>query len=417
MIKISSLSHATGVYIFKNSSDKPIYIGKAINIRKRVKDHFNRKDDDYREKLLIEQTNSIEEIQVDSEIEALLLETNLIKKYKPVFNSQLKDDKDYLYIKMTSDSFPRVLTARKRDLADAHIYFGPFPSANKVRETLKTLRKIFPFSIYCKPGKKRACLGYHLGICPGVCINKISEGDYRKTIVSLKLFLQGKKQSVLDILNKELTAFTKNLEYEKAAEIKNKIDAISYITRPIRSVQEYLEEGIDKIRERELSDLASQIKINKIPVRIESYDISNLFGEQAVGSMVVFTNGEPDKNEYRKFRIKTVKGISDVAMIAEVIGRRFKNSWPTPDLVIVDGGRPQLNSALKAIRTTRYRGGLVALAKRFEQIYLPDVTKPLILPRESDALKLVQRIRDEAHRFAIRYHRKLRNREFLTSGN
>ncbi|OGY23486.1 MAG: hypothetical protein A2172_04710 [Candidatus Woykebacteria bacterium RBG_13_40_15] len=416
-MQLNLLPQKTGVYIFRDGSGKPIYIGKAINIKKRVKNHFDLKDANYRQGALIEKTKKIEDILVDSEIEALLLEANLIKKYKPAFNSQLKDDKDYLYIKITNDQFPQVLTARKKDLGNAKIYFGPFPSVNKVRETLKALRKIFPFSIHCKPGMKRACLGYHLGLCPGVCVGKISEKEYKKTIASLKLFLQGRKKEVLSKLNRELGIYSKRLEYEKASEIKNKIEAVSYITRPTRNPSEYLEEEIGDIHDRELLDLAKNIGMASKPVRIESYDVSNLFGKQATGSMIVFTNGEPDKNEYRRFRIKTIRGISDIAMLDEVLERRFKNKWPTPDLIVVDGGKTQLNTTLKVVKKIGFSGKVISLAKKFEQIYLPIISKPLILPRNSDALKLIQRLRDEAHRFAISYHRKLRGKQFLTDKN
>lgn len=416
-MRLDRLPQKIGVYIFKDSSGKPIYIGKAINIKKRVKDHFDLKNKDYRQKSLIKKTKKIEDILVDSEIEALLLEANLIKKYRPTFNSQLKDDKDYLYIKITNDDFPRVLTVRKKDLAGARIYFGPFPSANKVRETLKTLRKIFPFSIHCKPGMKRACLGYHLGFCPGVCIGKISEKEYKKTIKSLELFLGGRKEEVLSKLNRELGIYSDRLEYEKASEIKNKMEAVSYITRLTRTPSYYLEEELGDIREKELLELAKNIGMASKPLRIESYDVSNLFGNQATGSMIVFTNGEPDKDEYRRFRIKTVRGISDVAMLGEVLERRFKNKWPNPDLIVVDGGKPQLNTALKAVKKVGFAGKVISLAKKFEQIYIPTMSKPLNLPRSSDALKLIQRLRDEAHRFAIRYHRTLRGKNFLTDKN
>lgn len=406
------LPETPGIYIFKDKEGTPIYIGKAINLRKRVKDHF-RGSYDQRENSLISKIKSIDWIKVDSEIEALILEANLIKKHKPHFNSQFKDDKDYLYIKITKDSFPRVLTARKKDLAGAKVSFGPFPSATKVRMTLKTLRRIFKFS-NCKPNQKRACFYYHLGLCAGVCVGKINEKEYKKIIRQLIYFLEGKIEKVLKLLDEEQNLYSQGQQYEKALETKKTVEAIRYVTAPIRSPEIYLEEDSSSIRERELKELSEAISLKESPNRIECYDISNIFGKSATGSMVVFQKGEADKSEYRRFKIKTVKQISDVAMMAEVLARRFGNSWPKPDLIVVDGGRTQVNAALRVLENLKKEIPVMGLAKRLEEIYLPDKVKPIRLSRRSDALKLVQRLRDEAHRFALSYHHKLREKEFLT---
>lgn len=414
-MEINNLPETFGVYIFRDASGKPLYVGKALNIKKRVKDHLSLKGGSAKEAVLLSRSVSVEAIQVDSEIEALILEANLIKKFKPLFNSQLKDDKDFLYIKITRDSFPKVVAARKRNLKDARAYFGPFPSASKVRTTLKSLRKIFPYSTCRAPSdervgkQKKPCFYYHLGLCPGVCVGEISQKDYRKNIAAITLFLQGKKSKTLAILEKELKKFVLSLEFEKAAKTQKKIDALTYITQSNLNL-EIIDGDIESRREKELEELASSLGLDKKPQRIECFDISDIGGKQATGSMVVFSGGRADRDEYRRFRIKKVQGINDVAMIAEVLERRFANQWALPDLIIIDGGRGQLNAALGVIKKQEFKIPALALAKRLEEIYLPGSKSPLRLTAQSAALKLVQRIRDEAHRFAIAYHRKLRDK-------
>lgn len=411
MIDISHLPENSGVYIFKDPTGKPIYIGKAANIRKRVKDHFDQRNFFAKDTALMGKTQNIETIIVDSEIEALILEANLIKKYKPAFNSQWKDDKDHLYIKITRDGFPKVLSVRKKNLKGAKIYFGPFPSASKVRTTLKVLRKIFPYS-NCRLGQKRPCLHYHLGLCPGVCVGAVSLADYRKNIKKLIPFLQGKKDEVIRMLERDLQTQIKSMEFEKAHETQSKIEALRFITKPVRNL-EFLSDDLDKVREKELSELADVLTLKNKPARIECYDISNISGKQATGSMVVFTNGLADHGEYRRFKIQYTAGPNDVGMISETLERRFKNDWPKPDLIVIDGGKGQLSAAAAVLEKFGLSIPVIALAKKMEDIYLPGENTPLRLSRKSSALKLVQRLRDEAHRFAITYHRKVRNREFF----
>ncbi|HEX7456243.1 MAG TPA: excinuclease ABC subunit UvrC [Candidatus Nanoarchaeia archaeon] len=411
-MRINNLPGSSGVYILKDIKNKPIYVGKAGNIKNRVRTHLvEQKESAPKSKIIQQKTTSVEAIQVDSEIEALILEASLIKKFKPPLNSQLKDDKDYLYIKVTKELFPRVLTARKRNLKGAETYFGPFPSARNVRTTLKTLRRIFPFSS-CSPNKRKPCLHYHLGLCPGVCAGLITEEEYGKNVKDLNLFLQGKKTKLFDMLERELSRMMRNLEFEQAAQLKEKIEALKYVTKPVRGI-EYLDGDMEEIRDKELSDLAHLIGLGKKPKRIECYDISNMLGKEATGSMVVFNRGLADRSEYRRFKIKTVRGISDTAMIAEVLQRRFRNKWQKPDLIVIDGGRGQLNAAKNAVKKLGLGIPVVSLAKRLEEIYLKNRKKPIRLPRYRDALKLTQRMRDEAHRFALAYHRKLRSKKFL----
>jgi len=415
-LNLKRITDKPGVYILKNRNRKILYIGKALNLRNRLKS-YQRPTDDPRVSRLIEHIFEVDTLEVNSEIEALILEANLIKKYKPEFNVQLKDDKDYLYIIFTRDKFPKVLPARRKKIADAKEYFGPFPSATTVRRTLKTIRRIFPYST-CKPSS-RVCLHYHLGLCPGVCVGKIGFRDYKKNIKNLRLFLNGKKQKVIHGLEREMKIASKKLKFEEAEEIRKKLNGLNYVTQPRGDVTRYMEDPeFIRLRYKEdLEELKSVLNLKKIPGRIEGYDISNIHGEYATGSMVVITDGEIDKSEYKKFKIKRVKGISDTAMMKEIISRRFNNDWRLPDLIVVDGGKGQLSSCLAAQKESQLNIPCLGLAKRLEQIYIPGKDKPLRLPRDSKALHLLQRLRDEAHRFAISYHRNLRGRELLTVQN
>ena len=412
-MKLASLPENSGVYIFKDKNQVPIYVGKAVNIKKRVRNHFNLKKSDAKEQLLVERMTDIDTIVVDSEIEALILEANLIKNYQPVFNSQLKDDKDYIYIKITRDEFPNVLAARKRDLTGAKEFFGPFPSSFKVRTTLKFLRRVFPYS-NCKPNQKRPCLYFNLGLCPGVCAGVISQEDYHINIRKIIFFLKGERQKIISDLEKQLKTASKKLEFEKASILHDQIESINYITKPFRNFGHF-EPDLAGIRNKEMQDLAKEIGLANTPKRIECYDISNIAGKDATGSMVVFTDGIADYDEYRRFQIKNVVGINDTAMMAEVLERRLKNNWPLPDLIVVDGGKGQLNATLAVLRRLKKEIPIISLAKRLEEIYMPGDPKPLRLSRQNRALKLIQRLRDEAHRFAINYHRKLRSKRFLTA--
>ena len=410
-MKFHDLPENSGVYIIKDKNNNPIYIGKAFNIRSRIESHFQPKNNLLKQGFLSSQASKVESIRVDSEIEALILEANLIKKYQPKYNSLLKDDKDYLYIKITKDEFPKVLAARRKDLTNTKTHFGPFPSSSKVRLTLRILRKLFPYS-NCKRNQNKACFNFHIGLCPGVCIGLINKNSYKKNIKNIIEFLNGKTTFVINSLEKELRKLTKNYEYEKASEVKRKIDSINYITSPVHRI-EFINENIEnKIRE-ELSELKRQLNLKKIPSRIECFDVSNISGREATGSMIVFSRGFANKSEYRRFKIKNTVGINDVAMLTEVLIRRFQNEWKRPDLIIVDGGIGQLNAALRTIKILNINIPAISIAKKHEDVYQEGLKTPLRLDKSNDALKLIQRIRDEAHRFAVTYHRKLRSKKLL----
>lgn len=413
-----------GVYLFHDEKGTVIYVGKAKNLKKRVSSYFLKKDHLPKTKVLVSLIDKIDFIKVDSEIESLILEANLIKKYFPKYNSRLTDGKTYLQIKITvKDKAPAVLLSRMENEKNS-IYFGPFPSSTDVKMVLKMLRKIFPYQSV-KNHPKRHCLYFHLNLCSCPPMFKTSEEykEYKKTINHLINFLKGSTKVVIKDLEKERDKFTKNEEFEKAREIQKKIDAIKYITTKKQNVFEYeINPELKKeLRTKETTELLSILKSNGVEVndlkRIECYDISNISGKFATGSMVVLTNGEIDKSQYRRFQIKRPPVVvpNDFAMMREVIKRRLTHpEWGRPSLIIVDGGKGQISSINKGIFESNESIPVVGIAKREELLITSDF-KIIRLSKSSDALTLVRRIRDEAHRFAITYHRKLRSKYLLGS--
>lgn len=401
------VSHKPGVYIFKNKNGKVLYVGKAVDLKTRVSQYFNGQDTRPKITNLVSQIYSIETIEVLSEMEALILEANLIKKYLPKYNIKFIDDKDYLYIKITKENFPRVLTARKSDLLNSKIYFGPFPSGNTVRSTLKKLRKIFPWcNGISKNGK--ACFYAHIGLCSGSCVGKINKHDYGKIINRLIAFLAGNKGQVIKDLETEMNQYAKDQKYEKAQNIKKTIEGINYLTQT-NNIQVYLENPnfIEDQNKLTLENLKKDLNLDKIPERIECYDISNISGQFAVGSLVVLNHGDFDKRWYRKFKIKLHPSTGgDVGMIKEVLQRRMKHEeWPKPDLLLIDGGLAQA-------RAIKLKIPVFGLAKRMEWLYQPN-GKIIKLSKSSLSLRMLQKIRDEAHKFALSYHRKLREKSLF----
>jgi len=382
----------------KDAVGKILYVGKAGNLRRRVSSYFERPHD-VRIQTLVTRIETIDFQQTDTAIEALILEAELIRKNLPPFNVKEKDDKSFLYIEITKERFPRVLLVRGKDIAgerDARgRRFGPFTSASNAREALRVLRKIFPWSTH-DPEKigtfKRPCFDYEIGLCPGTCIGAVSRTDYRKNIARLKLFLQGKKARVIRSLERDMIAAGKKLAFEEAAKLRRQVFALKHI------------EDTAFISDSEIVMPKTSALLTR-PFRIEGYDISNISGTSAVGSMVVFENGKPDKNEYRKFKIRTVIGSNDVGMLTEVLGRRFKRTdWPMPDLVLIDGGLAQTNAAYRAMRTAGAKIPIVGLAKGPER-----KRNDLIgAAPKNVSLKTLIQVRDEAHRFAISYHKALR---------
>ncbi len=429
--------HKPGVYIFKNANKDVIYVGKAVDLKSRISSYFSKNRQGLKTTKLVKEIKFVETIIVESELEALILEANLIKKYLPVFNVRLTDDKDYLYIKVTKEDFPKIITARKQDLPagrqgikDAHKYFGPFPSSTTVKKTLRSLRKIFPWcsnppksnlqsrfvnSIPTRGWKARPCFYYHLRLCPGACVGQINSKDYKKIINRFVKFMEGKKWELQDELNAEMNKKSKNLEFEEALGLKRVIDGINYVTSS-NKVEGYLENPnfLELQNQRSLEELKEILNLKDLPLRIEAYDISNIQGKNATGSLVVLTNGEIDKTQYRRFKIHVLDRPNDYAMHQEMMQRRLAHlEWPLPQLIIIDGGRGQVRVAEKQLNKLGLTIPTFGLAKRLEWLYPPE-GMVIKLPRKSSALKLLQKIRDEAHRFALSYHKKLRSRSFLT---
>src|SRR3989344_4498788 len=433
-INKSQIPHKPGVYQFKNKSGRIIYVGKAIDLYHRVLSYFH----GYPLGVNVTHTRgviashlrneiaSVETIIVESELEALILEANLIKKYLPEFNVSLKDDKDYLYIKITEEDYPRVITARKNELKESLKNFGPFPSSRTVRDTLKALRKVFSWCSNAHPGgvntnpprgwNRRACFYYHLGLCPGACIEKITKADYRKNIFRLAKLLEGKKEKLVSELLSEMESVSRQQRFEDAAKVKKTLTGINYLTQTNRTSL-YLENPnfLQDERQKALESLQEALQLPKLPERIECYDISNIQGHEATGSMVVLTEGDTDKSQYRKFKIKTTGKPNDVGMLREVMGRRLKHKeWKFPDLIIIDGGLGQVRAVEFSILNCQLSIPLYGLAKRMEWLYSPDGSI-IKLPKSHPASKLLQKLRDEAHRFAITYHRKLHLRSVIPS--
>jgi len=346
----------------------------------------------------------VEVISTASEAEALILEANLIKKHEPKFNIALRDDKSYPYIQITHERFPRVFLVRPRVREKGSLYYGPYVNPRLIREALTIIRKAFHFCT-CHQFPKTACLDSHIGLCDAPCIGQINERDYKKNIRRIRLILEGKKDELYRNLRREMETAARARKYERAARVRDQMQAISalYSSSPV----------INQFKETE--QLQYALRLPRRPERIEAFDISNIMGEQSVGSMVSFLNGKPDKNQYRRFRIKTVSGIDDCRMMAEVVYRRYlrlkKEQLAFPDLIVIDGGKGQLAAAKQQLQELQLEIPVISLAKREEEIFLPLKKEPVVLARNSLGLRLIQRIRDEAHRFAVMYHRKLRGKD------
>ena len=527
-----------GVYLMKNEQAKIIYVGKAINLKNRVKSYFqSSKNHSPKVKSMVEKISDFEYIITANEIEALILECNLIKKYRPKYNISLRDDKTYPYIKVTlNEDYPTVTITRKI-LKDGAKYFGPYTSAGAVHEVLNLLKKLFQIRSCRQMNTKRPCLEFHIKRCLAPCTGRVAKSEYREMIKSLCLFLEGRNEVVLKELTNRMQIAAENFQFELAAKLRDQVLAIEKISAKqniiigssdqdiiglarkadeaciqiffIRSgkmigrdhfllngtedetdsalLNAFLEQYYNKatfipkeillpaeIENEEIlsawlsqkkngkvsfglpqrgvkkemvlmandnavvvleeqmiknsagleqtvgamKDLGRYLRMEKELKRIECFDISHIQGSETVASMVVFSNGAPDKQEYRRYKLKSVEGKpDDFKSMQEVVGRRYRQSdGIMPDLIIIDGGKGQLNSALEIIRALgHYQIPVVGLAKQFEYVFLEGQSEPVILPPNSKALYLIQRIRDEAHRFAITYHRKLRHKRNLVS--
>jgi len=392
-----------------------LYIGKAKNLKSRVKSYFQTKNLGLKTKILVSQIKDISYIRVASEIEALLLEANLIKKYQPKYNIELKDNKSYPFIKITiHEEYPRILSVRKIE-KDKAKYFGPFPNTSSLRYVLKLLRKMFPYCT-CKNHPK-SCLYASLGLCPHPK-HEIGIIEYKKNINRIISFLEGHKTLVTNDLKREMEKNAKNQNFEIADKLKNQIQIINDLTNPKITPSQYIENPnlIFDRRNEELSDIRKTFNLANNPVRIECYDISNISGKEATGSMVVFINGEESKKDYRRFKIKSKNTPDDTLMLKEVFRRRFNNSnWPYPDLIVVDGGKGQLSSLISVLDEIKQKIPSIALAKKKEEIFMEKNEKIVMitLPKNFPALNLLIRLRNEAHRFAKNYFILLHEKRFF----
>ncbi|KAF5428146.1 excinuclease ABC subunit C [Candidatus Methanophagaceae archaeon] len=515
LIQNCNLPDNPGCYLFKDDSGRIIYVGKAKNLQKRVKSYFQNTDFDPKTAVMVQKIDSVDFIVTDTEVEALILENNLIKKNSPKYNIDLRDSKRYAYIKLTHEKFPRLLIARRRDATGR--FFGPFVSATSRDYILAALKKTFQLRT-CKRMPKKPCLRHQIDLCRAPCIGKIGSAEYSDRIRMVELILKGKTDELIKTKTRAMKDASDSLDFERALELRNQIaaieklkerqnmeltkrydeDIINYIISnervclilfniykgTLENKQEFefehsdnfleeflvqyysvntvpneliLPEEVDeslhaflkakkgrkvavkvpKIGEKKqlldlvlknielvffsdfekLDDLKDAFQLPDTPVVIECFDISHFSGTSTVGSMVQFRNAKPDKSNYRRFRIKTVEGIDDTKAIAEVVRRRYtrlvKEESELPDLIIIDGGAGQLNSAILELKKLGLRVPVIAIAKKFEDVYMSGLTFPVRLDRRSKALKLIQQVRDEAHRFAVGYSRLLHKKELL----
>lgn len=415
--KIKKFPNLPGVYLFRGGDGSILYIGKAGSLKKRVCSYFNRSAKDPRISLMISQAVDVDFIELKSEAEALLLEDRFVKEYQPKYNIDLKDDKRYPWIRITvREPWPRIQFVRVKE-DDGSRYFGPYTDAGALRRVLKFIRGTFKI-LSCKhkfvgADVEKHCLYYHLGECFGPDIKKISPLEYQEIVKQVCLLLEGKGDELLKSLRSKMLFMSRHKNYEKAAKVRDLIlDLESVIGSKVR--KDVLKGFVFRPAEidKEVSALKDALGLPFAPVWIDAFDVSNLYGKDAVGSLIVFRNGVPFKSGYRRFKIKTVTGISDYAMINEIMARRYSRlldeKGDLPNLILIDGGKGQYSTARLALNGLGLRNvKVIGLAKRFEEVYAPELIR---LPMDSPALKLLMRVRDEAHRFAIKYHRKLRSK-------
>lgn len=545
--KLSNLPAKPGIYQFKDKNNKVIYVGKSKNLRNRVRSYFQfGKPQDAKTNAMIRHIYDFEIIIVDSEIEAFLLEDNLIKSLKPKYNIMLRDDKSYPYVRVTNEEFPRIFPTRKL-IKDGSKYFGPFTDVRSLKQLIRSIRTIFQLRSCdlkltenaISRGKFKVCLDFHIRKCQGPCEGHIARDEYLKNVQAAIQVLSGKTREIEKILEDEMYALAEKMEFEKAALVRDKLQALrdfssrqkviftDFIDRDIfgfakidsfacsivlkvregkllgkrhfiiknaelyseseiiaKTIEkwyletdfipaellvpcefdqlEYITDWLGKRRGKNLSiqipkigekkkiiDMANSnanfilneyllaiskreqniarsvlslqrdLHLNKPPIRLECFDNSHLQGTNLVSSLVVFENGKPKKSDYRKFKIKSLAGNDDFASMREVIHRRYSRlineNQKLPDLIIVDGGKGQLSAAVEVLKNLNLLDKIpvIGLAKRLEEIFLPGKKDPILLPKSSSSLKLLQQIRDEAHRFAISFHRQLREKNML----
>lgn len=426
MVSREHLPHSCGVYVMRDASAEVLYVGKAKDLAKRVAQHFAPGKQDAKSSSLAPLVRKIDYLPCASERESLLWERRLIRKYRPFFNALWKDDKSYPYVKISLDEdFPRMLLTRQKR-PDGAAYFGPYPKVNPVKNLLRYLwkRRLFPLRP-CKwdfsgdrplSGRKiHSCLYYHTRQCPAPCAGRISPDGYRRIAHEAAMFFNGRYARLSRSWRSQMRDASRRMDYERAAQLRDNLEAVEHMGERVRCEAVGTEDLLGRLQaSRATTELQRALALKRPLHHIEAFDISHFSGKQTVGSMVCFVGGEPNKGHYRKFHVRGVDGIDDFRSIREVVLRRYRRlseeKAGLPDLVLVDGGKGQLGMAAEALRELRLRIPLAALAKREEEIFLPDRGAPLLLDPADPALRLLQRLRDEAHRFALSYHRHLRQK-------
>ena len=415
--QLRDLPHRPGVYLFRDRFHRVIYVGKAKDLHRRVSQYFHpsrRMGADLKTRALLQSIAELETHGVRSEPEAILLEGRLIKEYRPRYNVSFRDDKRFLMVRVDlEEPYPKFQTTRmKRE--DQARYFGPFAHSGALRQTLSLMRKKFGLRS-CRPempGEKdyRHCLDHVIKNCSAPCVGRITREEYRERVVQACSFLEGKTAEMRDDLKVAMKKAAERRDFEKAASLRNLVEDLKKTTRPARRFFRDLPSTV--VPEKDLELLRDALGLGTVPERIECFDISNISDTHSVASMVVFRDGRPSKPAYRRYRIQGVAGQDDVGCMAEVIRRRCvrwreEGSEP-PDLIVVDGGKGQLGAATRELREAGWTEvPAIGLAKQNEEIFRPGRTDPLVLPKESGAIRLLQRVRDEAHRVANGYHQLL----------
>ncbi len=424
----SHVPHACGVYLMRDAQGDILYIGKANDLAKRVAHYFNPSRGDLKNSVLTPLIRKIDYIPCESEREALLLEQRLVKQHKPFFNVALKDDKSYPYIKVTmGEDFPRVQLVRRK-VSDGGIYFGPFPKVGPVRTLLNYLWRHHYFPLRpCKwdfgfdkpldPRKINTCLYYHTGQCPAPCAGLISPEHYRAYANDVVLFFRGDYAALKKRLEAEMKEASARLDFERAAQLRDNIEALSKIGERVRVEAVRAEDiALPVAASQSVTDLQRALELEHPPFHVECFDVSHFQGHETVASMSCFQGGRPHKDHYRRFRIRETVGIDDFKSMAEAVRRRYsrlKNEGKLPDLVVIDGGKGQLAAAGRALEEAGVKIPLCSLAKRIEEVFIPGRPQSVILQFGRPALNLLQQLRDEAHRFGVKYHRLLRQKKLF----
>lgn len=425
--KAKTFPAAPGLYLMKDAQGRVIYVGKAKNLRARASSYFHKSAaDDRRICDWIDEVADIDYLPADSEVDALLMEARLIKDIQPKYNIDLKDDKTFPYLQITTgEDFPRVNFTREPAGSGVKLY-GPFPRAKSLRGAIQVLQRIFKFrtcSLDIEENDERwrwfrPCLLASINQCTAPCNMRIDRETYRRDIHRLRLFLDGKKDAVLKEMEDEMREASKALQFEKAARLRDDIKALQNLNLRGDLARHAQPEVFYIDPKKGLNGLKRVLGLDSLPRTIEGVDIAHLGGSETVGSLVTFVDGLPFKPGYRRYRIKTVAGVDDFASIREVITRRIRGlqerDEPFPDVLLIDGGKGQLSSAMAAFEALKIvPPTVVSLAKREEEIFVPGRSDPIVLRRRSFALRLLQYVRDEAHRFAQHYHHLLRTKKTI----